>query len=70
MVTTARKPTKKQVDALIEQTYTQSCQNVQIPMMQIPEIFKVGYKALAEGRDLKQAIVDFVETIRVDKKSA
>jgi hypothetical protein len=39
-------------------------------MLEITNIFKVGHRALVEGKDLKTAIVEFVETIRTDKKVA
>lgn len=63
----AKKLTKKQVDNLINKVYTKNCCNIQINMMDIPKIFAEGRKAIEEGRDLDQAIVAFVETIRVDK---
>jgi hypothetical protein len=59
----------KKVDARINKAYTSSCQNVQIPMLQIPEVFKVGRQAIAEGADdeaLKAKIVAFVATIRTN----
>lgn len=59
----------KKDEERINRAYVTSCQNVQIPMLQIPEIFKVGRKAIAEGADdeaLKAKIVEFVATIRVN----
>ena len=67
----ARKPTPKQQkkldDKRIEQAYYKVADGVQIDMMAIPKVFKVGEKAIAEGADdaaLEKAIADFVETIR------
>jgi len=59
----------KKVDARITKAYTSSCNGVEIPMMKIPEIFKVGRAAVAEGADdeaLKAKIVAFVATIRAN----
>lgn len=55
---------EKALEKEIDLVYRQNCCNIQIDMMAIPEIFKVGRKARAEGRDLKEAIVTFVESIR------
>lgn len=63
------KPSKKQTDLRIEKAYGQACNGVQIPMMKIPEIFKVGRAAIAAGADdeaLKAKIVEFVATIRTN----
>ncbi|MGH9920962.1 MAG: hypothetical protein ACRD6W_19100, partial [Nitrososphaerales archaeon] len=59
---------KKQTDTLIESTYRKHCNGIQINIMDIGKVFAAGRKALEEGRDLDQAIIDFVETIRVDGK--
>lgn len=59
----------KKVDARINRAYVTSCQNVQIPMMKIPEVFKVGREAIEAGADdeaLKAKIVEFVQTIRTN----
>lgn len=67
----ARKPTPKQQkkldDKRIEQAYYKVADGVQIDMMAIPKVFKVGESAIAQGADdaaLEKAIADFVETIR------
>lgn len=63
----AAKRAKKAMDDKITLVYNANCMNIQIPMMKIPEIFKLGTKALQAGADdeaLKKVIVDFVETIR------
>jgi hypothetical protein len=52
----------------IEQCYYDNCSGIQINIMDIGKVFAEGRKALAEGRDLKTAIISFVETIRVDGK--
>ncbi len=58
---------KKLDEKRVEKAYYKVAQGVQIDMMNIPKIFKVGEKAIAEGADdaaLEKAISDFVETIR------
>jgi hypothetical protein len=67
MMTRAQKIAQNKADKAIDKVYNECCSGITIPMMQIPNIFAEGRKALAEGRDLKQAIVAFVETIRTDK---
>jgi hypothetical protein len=54
----------KLIDNEIDLIYRQNCSNIQVSIMDIGKIFEVGRKAKLEGRDMKQAIVDFVETIR------
>jgi hypothetical protein len=62
----ASKKTKaeKHIDKQIEAVYREHCSGVQINMLDIPKVFDEGRKAIAEGRDLKTAIVDFVKTIQ------
>ncbi len=55
---------EKALDREIDLVYRQNCCGIQIDIMAIPDVFKVGRKAKAEGRDLKEAIVAFVESIR------
>ncbi len=54
----------KQLDAEITRLYTQNCSGIQIDMMDIPKVFAEAKKARAEGRDMKDAIVSFVQKIR------
>ena len=58
---------EKTLDAMINKVYTENCNRIVVNMMDIPRIFDVGRKAIADGLDLKTAIVEFVETIRTDK---
>lgn len=62
-----KKLTKNQERNLIDRVYNENCRNIQINIMDIGKIFAEGHKALAEGRDLKTTIVEFVEKIRTDK---
>ncbi len=54
----------KQLDAEITRLYMQNCSGIQIDMMDIPKVFEEAKKARAEGRDMKDAIVSFVQKIR------
>lgn len=58
---------QKQIDKRVEQAYYASCSGIQIDIMDISKVFKVGRQAVANGADeagLKSAIREFVETIR------
>lgn len=66
-----RKLTAKQQakhdDIRIEKAYRAGCCNIQINMMDIPKVFDVGRKAIAEGATdeaLETLIRSFVEQIR------
>ncbi len=51
----------------VEQVYYANCSGIQIDMMDIPKVFDVGLKAIAEGADdavLQATIITFVESIR------
>jgi hypothetical protein len=67
MMTRAEKIAHNKAEKLIDKVYNENCANIQINVMDIGKIFKVGHAALAAGKDLKTAIVEFVETIRTDK---
>jgi hypothetical protein len=54
----------KALDKLIERIYYDNCAGIQINIMDIGKVFAEGRKAHAEGRDLRDAIVSFVQTIR------
>lgn len=58
---------KKAVDNRIQKAYGQACANVQVGIMDIPKIFRVGRDAIEAGADdvaLQLKIREFVETIR------
>lgn len=42
---------QKLADKRIERAYGKSCSGVQIPMLEISNVFKVGAAAIAEGAD-------------------
>ena len=58
--TKAEKALDNEIDAL----YREHCCNIQISIMDIPRVFEEARKARAEGRDMKEAIVSFVNSIR------
>ena len=62
----AMKQTKadKALDREINTLYVQNCSGIQISIMDIPKVFAEAKKARAEGRDMKDAIVSFVNSIR------
>lgn len=54
----------KALDKEIDELYRTHCANIAINIMDIPRVFTEAKKARAEGRDMKEAIVSFVESIR------
>lgn len=63
----SKKAEQKRIDQRIEVVYRQRCQNIQIPIMRISEVFNVGRAAIAEGADdqaLGDKIAAFVDTIK------
>jgi len=54
----------KALDREINKLYNESCSGIQINIMDIPKVFAEARKARAEGRDMKDAIVSFVNSIR------
>jgi hypothetical protein len=63
-MTRAEKIAAKKLDAEINKLYCENCSGIQIDIMDISKVFDVAKKARAEGRDMKDAIVSFVQTIR------
>lgn len=55
---------QKALDREITRIYTTECEGIQIDLFDIPKVFRAAYKAKEEGQDMKQAIVDFVQSIR------
>ena len=58
---------EKALDREIDIIYRTNCCNIAIDIFDIPKIFEVGRKARAEGKDLKEAIVSFVDTIKKER---
>ncbi len=54
----------KALDREIDKLYRENCANIQINIMDIPRIFQVAKEARAQGKDMKEAIVTFVNSIR------
>lgn len=63
-MTRSEKIAAKKLDQEIELLYRQSCANIQISILDIPKIFAEARKARAEGRDMQNAIITFVQQIR------
>lgn len=61
---TKKSKADKLLDNQIEQIFYKHCSGIQINIMDVSKVFAEGKKAAAEGRDLTQAIVSFVDTIR------
>lgn len=54
----------KVLDREIDKLYRENCANIAIDIFDIPKVFAEAKKAKAEGRDMKEAIVSFVNSIR------
>lgn len=59
-----RNKANKALDKEIDRIYREDCSGIQISMMDVPKVFEVGYKAHADGVDMKEAIVKYVQSIR------
>lgn len=55
---------EKALDREIDKLYRENCSGIQIDIFDIPKVFAEARKAKAEGRDMKGAIVSFVNSIR------
>ena len=58
---------EKQADQRIERMYGLRCSGIQIDIMDIGKVFRVGYAAVERGagdKELGDDIAEFVETIR------
>jgi hypothetical protein len=63
-MTRAEKIAAKKLDQEIDAIYKANCAGIEIDIFDIERVFAVGRTARAEGRDMKEAIVAFVQTIR------
>ncbi len=54
----------KALDREIDKLYRENCSGIQIDIFDIPKVFAEAKKAKAEGRDMKEAIVSFVNKVR------
>ncbi len=57
---------EKEIDALIERTYYRHGSGVQINILDIPKVFRMGREALASGRNLDDAIKEAIAQLRVN----
>jgi hypothetical protein len=58
---------EKAIEKRVEAAYYASCSGIQINMMDIPKVFKVGAQIVSEGADdatLQAKLRAFVDTIR------
>lgn len=58
---------EKALDREIDVIYRTNCEGIVIDIMSIPSIFEEGRRARAEGRDLKEAIVNYVNSIKKER---
>lgn len=66
-LTRAETIAKNKADKRIAAIYNRDCSNIQIPLMKVTNIYKLGCKAIAEGADdiaLAKVITEYVATIR------
>jgi hypothetical protein len=63
-MTRAEKIAANKLEKEIGAIYKANCSGIQIDIFDISKVFAVAKKAHAEGRDMKEAIVSFVQTIR------
>lgn len=64
-------PTKKELkalDAKIESLYKEVAPGAVLDIFDIPKVFETGRKANEEGRDLRSALLDFINKVRKDKR--
>lgn len=54
----------KALDREIDKLYRENCSGIQIDIFDIPKVFAEARKARTEGRDMKEAIVSFVNKVR------
>lgn len=55
---------EKELDREINKLYNENCSNIQVNIMDIPKIFAHAKRARAEGRDMREEIISFVNSIR------
>lgn len=63
-MTRSEKIAAKKLDNEINAIYVKNCANIQISIMDITKVFAEARKARSEGRDMTQAIIQFVDSIR------
>ena len=54
----------KALDREINKLYHENCSGIQINIMDILKVFAAARSARAEGRDMKEVIISFVNSIR------
>jgi cystathionine beta-lyase/cystathionine gamma-synthase len=63
-MTRAEKIAANKLDKEISKLFHENCSNIQINMMDIPKVFAAAKRARMEGRDMKEEIIFFVQSIR------
>jgi hypothetical protein len=64
-LTRAETIAKNKIDRAIDEIYRRRCSGIAINIMDIPQVFKAGHKAAAEGRDIEAAVVDTVAVLKM-----
>ena len=54
----------KALDKEIDELYRTNCSNIAIDIFDIPKVFAKAKQARAEGKDMKEAIISFVNSVR------
>lgn len=59
-----KKLVNKNIDRKVDECFRKHGNNVQIQMMDIPDIFKAGHEAYAAGQSIEDAVVAAIQKYR------